>query len=66
VEIPWESVVAQMRFPFVAEQGALLPRRKSAEAVRELLSADDLVRSALEVLGELEEADAEAPQPADD
>lgn len=53
IEIPWEAVVSQMKYPFVARQAALWPRRRTVEAVQELLPAEDLAAAALAVLRRL-------------
>jgi hypothetical protein len=44
--MPWESAIQQGRFPFVAQQMALIPRRKTLENVRALLPGDGLVEDA--------------------
>jgi len=53
IEIPWEAVVGQMKYPFVAQQAALWPRRRTVEAVKELLPAEDLAAAALDVFKQL-------------
>ena len=54
VDIPWQAAVADVRFPLVAQQMALWPKRKTVEAVQALLPAEDLVKQALEVLAQSE------------
>ena len=58
VDIPWAAVVEQMRFPFVAQQAALLPQRKSVEAVKAHLTPEELAKEALDTLHKLREKDA--------
>ncbi|HEC24305.1 MAG TPA: hypothetical protein ENI95_15460 [Chloroflexi bacterium] len=53
IEIPWESVIDERRYPFVAPQMALWPRRKSVEVVKALLSPEELAAEALEELASL-------------
>ena len=50
VSIPWAEAVRQARFPFVAQQSALWPRRASPESVQALLPPEDLVHDALKAL----------------
>jgi hypothetical protein len=47
IKIPWESALQQSRFPFVAQQTALWPRRASSDALQALLPADDLAVDAI-------------------
>ena len=51
VEIPWERVVGESRFPFVAPQVGLYPRRTSVAVVQALLKETELVREALQKVG---------------
>lgn len=53
VTIPWEEAVSAARFPLVARQTALYPRRKSIEAVQALLPAETLVKESLEMLARM-------------
>jgi hypothetical protein len=48
--IPWEEAISQVRFPFVAQQSALLPRRLTVQAVQSMLPADDLKADALHIV----------------
>ena len=50
VTLPWEEAVSAARFPLVAKQTALYPRRKSIEAAQALLPAETLVKESLDVL----------------
>ncbi|HPO58995.1 MAG TPA: hypothetical protein PLV53_09130 [Anaerolineaceae bacterium] len=50
LEVPWEQVVGQVRYPFVARQTDLLPQRLSVEAVQNLLSVEDLTEEALKLV----------------
>lgn len=59
VDIPWQAAIDDVRFPFVARQTAFWPKRKTVEAVQELLPAEDLAQQALEALA-AREAAAEA------
>ncbi|HQE17568.1 MAG TPA: hypothetical protein PK607_03625, partial [Aggregatilineales bacterium] len=52
VDIPWQAAIADVRFPLVAQQMALWPKRKTVEAVQALLPAEDLVKQALEALAQ--------------
>ena len=45
-EVPWQSTVAQARFPFIAYQNALLPRRLSVKEVQRMLPAETLTAAA--------------------
>ncbi len=45
--IPWERVVGQARFPFVAQQSALVPRRLSIQTVQAMLPVEDLSAEAV-------------------
>ena len=49
VVIPWEEALSAARFPLVAKQTALYPRRKSLEAVQALLPADTLIKESLDL-----------------
>lgn len=60
IKIPWEDAVSAARFPLVARQVALYPRRKSVETVQELLPAEALVKEALEVVGTVRKQEKEA------
>lgn len=48
--IAWERAVRATRFPLVARQNALWPRRTSVDAVRALLPAEALVAEARKAL----------------
>jgi hypothetical protein len=48
--IPWERVVGQAGFPFVAKQNGLLPHRVSIETVRAMLPNKSLVEDAIRIL----------------
>lgn len=50
VTIPWESALEQSRFPLVAQRWALLPRKRSLQSVRQLLTPEDLARDVLKRL----------------
>jgi hypothetical protein len=50
LDIPWEGVVREARFPFIAHQGALWPKRLSLETVRALLPEEELLEDALQTL----------------
>jgi hypothetical protein len=50
IEIPWESALQRSRFPFVAQQTALWPRRASSKVLQVLLPADDMAADALKAL----------------
>lgn len=47
LEIPWESAVREVRFPFVAHQSSLLPHWLNVDIVKSMLSVDDLTGEAL-------------------
>lgn len=49
--IAWEPAVTAARFPLIARQNALWPRRVSVEAVRALLPVESLVAEARQTLG---------------
>ncbi len=48
--LAWELAVAGARFPWVARQNALWPRRTSVEAVRALLPVEGLLAEARKTL----------------
>jgi hypothetical protein len=48
--IPWEGVVGQARFPFIALQSALLPRRVSVKTTQAMLPAKTLIADAVRIL----------------
>jgi hypothetical protein len=50
LEIPWEGVVREARFPFIAHQTALWPKRLSIETVQALLPEEELLEDALRSL----------------
>lgn len=57
----WDEAVAASRFPLVARQNALWPRRTSVEAVRALLPVEALMADARKVLGIQADAGASSP-----
>jgi hypothetical protein len=52
--IPWESAVQQSRFPYVARQNAIVPRRMPVPAVQALLPIADLIAEARELISRQE------------
>jgi hypothetical protein len=52
--IPWESAVQQSRFPYVARQNAIVPRRMTVPAVQALLPIADLIAEARELISRQE------------
>lgn len=58
ITIPWQVTVDLMKYPFVAESGALLPKRRSVENARSLLDEMELVKDALEALDEHESSES--------
>ncbi len=48
--VPWQSTVAQSRFPFISHHYAFLPRRLSVEAVQRMLPAEDLIAAAEHII----------------
>jgi hypothetical protein len=48
--IPWDRVVGQAGFPFIAKQNGLLPHRVSIETARAMLPDDYLVAEAVRIL----------------
>jgi hypothetical protein len=50
LEIPWESAIHASRFPFIAHQFTLIPRRLSIESVQALLPGDYLTGEALRII----------------
>jgi hypothetical protein len=52
--IPWESAVQQSRFPYVARQNAIVPRRMTVTEVQALLPIADLVAEARELISRQE------------
>ncbi|MEN4040878.1 MAG: hypothetical protein ROW39_00930 [Anaerolineaceae bacterium] len=48
--IPWEDAIQRSRFPFIAAQNALVPRRLTIQKVQALLPVADLVDEALALL----------------
>ena len=57
----WDEAVAASRFPLVARQNALWPRRTSVEAVRALLPVEALMADARKILGIQADAGASSP-----
>ena len=51
LDIPWEGVVREARFPFIAHQAALWPKRLSVESVQALLPEEELLEDARRSLG---------------
>ena len=50
ITVPWQEAVDAARFPLVANNGGLIPTRKSVAAVQRLFDEDELIKHALEVL----------------
>jgi hypothetical protein len=50
LKVPWEDAVRRARYPFVAYQTALVPRRLSVEAVKSMLTVEDLTGEALRIM----------------
>lgn len=48
--IPWQKALEESRFPLIARQWALLPRRCSLESVQRLLSPEDLAKEVLKII----------------
>jgi hypothetical protein len=56
--IPWESAVRQSRFPYVARQNAIVPRRVTVTQIQALLPIADLVAEAWELMNRQEKQQA--------
>lgn len=50
IEIPWQAAVEAARFPFVARQGALWPKRASASTLAALVEDREVIDDALKLL----------------
>lgn len=50
IDIPWQEAVDAARFPLIANNGGVIPTRKSVATVQRLFDEDELIRHALEVL----------------
>jgi hypothetical protein len=48
--IPWEKALEESRFPLIARQWALLPRRCSLQSIQRLLNPEDLARDVLKIV----------------
>jgi hypothetical protein len=48
--VPWQSAIAQVRFPFIAHQMAFWPRRLSVESAQNMLPAVDLIAEAKRII----------------
>ena len=48
--IPWDRIIGQAGFPFVAKQNGLLPHRVSIETVRAMLPDKYLLEDAIRIL----------------
>jgi len=50
IEIPWQEAIDAAPFPLIAQQGSLIPRRKSVANMELLTNDDELISHGLEVL----------------
>lgn len=50
ISIPWEATIAKVRFPFVAQQASLWPKRLNLENVRSLLNDEELAEQAIKAM----------------
>lgn len=50
IEIPWQTAVDAAWFPLVANNGGIIPGRKSVAVVQKLFDEDELIAHAKEVL----------------
>ena len=50
LDIPWQSTVAGVRFPFVAKQFAFWPRYLSVDSIQQMLPAKDLITEAKRIV----------------
>ncbi len=56
ISIPWEPTIAKVRFPFVARQASLWPKRLNLENVRSLLPDEELAEQALKAMQQYDTA----------
>ncbi len=50
IEVPWQTAVDAAKFPFIANNGGVIPTLKSVNAVQKLFDVDELIKHALEVM----------------
>lgn len=50
IELPWQTAVDAAWFPLVANNGGVIPGRKSVAVMQQLFDEDELIEHALEVL----------------
>jgi hypothetical protein len=50
IEIPWQTAVDAAWFPLIANNGGVIPGRKSIETVQKLFDEDELISHAKQVL----------------
>jgi len=50
IEVPWETAVDAAKFPLIANNGGVIPSRKSVKAVQKLFDEEELISHALDVM----------------
>lgn len=62
ISIPWETTLAKVRFPFVARQASLWPKRLNLENVQSLLPVEELAEQAIKAMRQYDSALAQQPE----
>ena len=56
INIPWEETISKVRFPLVARQASLWPKRLNLENVQSLLTPEELAEQALKAMQQYDSA----------